>query len=251
MSKSSIDHYTDQLVEMWLEGKWGQVVRAIRYNQDPEIRMDAELSAAYAVAVYEKLNRRLGHGNVQACEFYRRITATNSLWSEADPPLAACGQKTKAECKACETHLGSGRCEYLDPYLDEPDEGEPRDQTWQIVEGHVNQDGTSVSVHVSTTHSEWDSACTDVLSFLQRYGVSRVGCSGVQVTVKLNGKEVKRFEKTCPACGAGTVSADFNATDGDTRVWFDCGGSMFLDGTGGVDAWTARCHNTTAAGKEA
>lgn len=87
-----IDSYSDQLVETWLEGKWGEVVRDVR-GRGREGIPDTERSAALAVAVFEKLNRRLGQGNSQACEFFQRVTAVPShtdanAWAEINPQKA-------------------------------------------------------------------------------------------------------------------------------------------------------------------
>lgn len=264
-SNSNLDHYTDQLVEAWLDGKWGEVVRDIR-GRGREGRPDTERSAALAVAVFEKLNRRLGQGNVQACEFYQRVTSYPShtqenAWAEVDPPLATCGLKTKAECKACETHLGSGQCEYLDPYQDEPDEpDEPEaEKTWHRVEGYTNQDG-SVNIHVATNdnldkgwpseHAEWDSSCRNVLAFLEQHGTSRVGCMGCQVTVKLNGREVKRFETTCPNCGAEALHATVkdHATDGHVCVDYECGARLLQARPANEYVWPVACPKPLKAG---
>jgi len=262
----AVDHYTDQLVEAWLEGKWGEVVRDIR-GRGHEGLPDTERSAALAVAVYEKLDRRLGTGNSQAAEFFQRVTAVPShteanAWAEVDPPLAPCGTKTKAECADCESILGSGPCEYLEPdqFPDELDEGEPEQaRTWHRVEGHTNCDG-SVSVHVSTNdnldqgwpseHAEWDSSCRSVLAFLKQHGISRTGCLGCEVTVTLDGQEMKRFEKTCPNCGAEAVKAYARNERLELPyvVQYECGGHMVQDGPENEFVWTVSCPQPLNAG---
>lgn len=235
-----IDHYSDQLVEAWLEGKWGEVVRDIR-GRGREGIPDTERSAALAVAVFEKLNRRLGQGNVQACEFFQRVTAVPghteaNAWAEVDPPLAPCGLKSQAECKQCYelNYLGEGPCTHLEAYQDEPDEDEPEQaRTWHRVDGQVNQDG-SVSVHVSTNdnldkgwpseQAEWDSSCRSVLAFLKQYGTSRVGCVGCEVTVTLNGTRLHEFLPKCPKCGAEAYKAAIHSMG--LEVFYDCKGQL-------------------------
>lgn len=102
---------------------------------------------------------------------------------------------------ARERTLGEALDEALDEILEEAEEPDcdegPR--AWERIYGFSNPDGT-VTACVSTNDNldtgypsefaEWTTRIKSVEEFHRRYGKSRTGCSGVEVEVFLDGKQL-------------------------------------------------------------